>query len=164
MTVVELGSMEPDELAAAIEAAKDGWPDQWYCLPVVVEAYRTALQRELEAADSRPPLSASGRGIVICAGGPLYLTCAWVCVRRLRQLGCELPIQIWHRGPDELPEPFRRAFDTSDVEFIDALEIHKCVPMRILNGWELKAFALLCTPFAQVLQRLRRSTGAPDAP
>ena len=40
-----------------------------------------------------------GRGIVICAGGPRYFTCAWVLVSILRNtFRIDLPIQVWHLG------------------------------------------------------------------
>ncbi len=41
------------------------------------------------------PATFSGRGIAICAGGRRYNTCAWVLVRLLRSLKCELPIEVW---------------------------------------------------------------------
>jgi hypothetical protein len=37
------------------------------------------------------------RGIVIVAGGYVYFTNAYILVAQLRNLGCKLPIEIWHR-------------------------------------------------------------------
>jgi ADP-heptose:LPS heptosyltransferase len=38
-----------------------------------------------------------GRGIVLCIRGLADLTGAWICIRMLRQLGCGLPVELWHR-------------------------------------------------------------------
>ena len=92
-----------------------------------------------------------GRGIVICAGGATYFTNAWVCIRMLRRLGCELPIQIWHLGPDELDEPMRQLVAPFGVECVDAFQVRKLHPCRLLKGWELKPYALLHSPFKEVL-------------
>ena len=43
-----------------------------------------------------------GRGITICAGGFTYFTNAWVLIRMLRKLGCELPVQFWYYGDEEM--------------------------------------------------------------
>ncbi|MFT5822254.1 MAG: alpha 1,2-mannosyltransferase [Crocinitomix sp.] len=37
-----------------------------------------------------------GKGIVICGGGQLYFTCAWINISMLRKSGCKLPIELWH--------------------------------------------------------------------
>ncbi|RZK01752.1 MAG: hypothetical protein EOO43_23925, partial [Flavobacterium sp.] len=41
-----------------------------------------------------------GKGIVMCAGGIEYVTCAYVCIKALRTLGCVLPIEVWHRADE----------------------------------------------------------------
>jgi hypothetical protein len=50
------------------------------------------------------PSGYDGRGIVTCAGGTGYNTCAWVLINRLRDLGCRLPIQVWYLGERERDE------------------------------------------------------------
>jgi hypothetical protein len=97
------------------------------------------------------PDTAQGRGIVICAGGAGYFTCAWVCIHQLRRLGCQLPIQIWHLGPGELDARMRSLMAPLGVECIDADVVRQQHPVRILNGWELKTFAILHCPFREVL-------------
>jgi ADP-heptose:LPS heptosyltransferase len=92
-----------------------------------------------------------GRGIIICAGGVNYFTNAWVCVRMLRRMGCKLPIQIWHLGPDELDEPMRQLVAPFGVECVDAFEVRKVHPCRLMKGWELKPYAMLHSPFKDVL-------------
>jgi len=92
-----------------------------------------------------------GRGIVICAGGARYFTNAWVCINRLRQLGCSLPIQLWYRGTRELDARMRSLVTALGVECIDALAVRRKLPVRILGGWELKPYAILHSPFRQLL-------------
>ena len=92
-----------------------------------------------------------GRGIVICAGGVKYFTNAWVCIQMLRRLGCRLPIQIWHLGPEELDDPMRRLIAPLGVECVDAFAIRKKHPCRLLNGWELKPYSMVHSPFREVL-------------
>lgn len=94
----------------------------------------------------------SGRGIVICAGGPLYFTCAYVLVRLLREtLDCTLPIEVWYRGPGEMGPPMRAIMEALGVTLVDAYEIRKTHPMRNLGGWELKPYALVHCSFEEVL-------------
>lgn len=93
----------------------------------------------------------NGRGIVICGGGIRLFTSAWVCINMLRKLGCELPVQLWYLGEQEMDERMKAIVQPLGVECVDALEIRKQIPARILNGWELKAYALLHNPFKEVL-------------
>lgn len=93
----------------------------------------------------------SGRGIVICAGTERYLTCAYICIRMLRRAGCSLPIELWHRGPEEVPGPWRAILNGLGVGLVDAFEVAKSYPCRILNGWELKCYSIVHTRFREVL-------------
>lgn len=97
------------------------------------------------------PGTFEGKGIVICAGGVRLFTSAWVCINMLRKLGCTLPIQLWHLGKRELDAHMKAIVKPLGVECVDALEMRKKFPARILNGWELKAYALLHNPFKEVL-------------
>ena len=92
-----------------------------------------------------------GRGIVICGGGVRYFTCAWVCIRMLRRLGCRLPIELWHLGAREVSQEMARLLLSLGVECRDGLEVRKEFPVRILHGWELKAYAILHSTFREVL-------------
>jgi hypothetical protein len=92
-----------------------------------------------------------GRGIVICAGSRKYFTSAWVCVNQLRRLGCTLPIQLWYLGPAEMDERMKSLVAPFDVTCVDGLEVRKQFPARILNGWELKPYAIIHSPFKEVL-------------
>ena len=91
-----------------------------------------------------------GRGIVIPGGGK-YLPSAWVAVRALRHFGCKLPIQLWHLGENELPKGIGPAFEKFDVELMNAHEDPAASLHKRLNGWELKAFALMRCPWRDVI-------------
>jgi len=75
-------------------------------LTELTAAERTAVA--VEALREYPTGGFSGRGIVICAGGPKHLHCGWICIKMLRHLGCTLPIEVWHLGPEEIPEVVKR--------------------------------------------------------
>src|SRR5205085_10007566 len=92
-----------------------------------------------------------GRVIIICGGGIRYFTNAWVCINMLRRFGCRLPIQVWHLGTDEMDPAMRALLSPLGVECVDALELRKTFPIRILHGWELKPFAILHSNFREVL-------------
>jgi ADP-heptose:LPS heptosyltransferase len=93
----------------------------------------------------------TGRGILICGGGLKYFTNAWVCIRMLRHLGCRLPVQLWHLGRHELDPQMANILSPLDVQCIDAYELRKTHPCRILGGYELKAYALLHSSFREVI-------------
>jgi hypothetical protein len=93
-----------------------------------------------------------GRGIVICAGGARLFTCAWVLVGILRRaLGCQLPIQLWHLGPEEIGPPMQALMEAQGVEVVDALAVALRHPMRRLGGWEMKPYAIIHSRFREVI-------------
>lgn len=92
-----------------------------------------------------------GRGIVICGGGRKYFPAAWVCIHMLRKVGCSLPIQLWHLGRREMDSRMKDLVRPLQVECVDALEVRKSKPARILRGWELKPYSILHCPFKEVL-------------
>jgi hypothetical protein len=93
----------------------------------------------------------SGLGIVICAGGHRHFTNAWVCMNMLRHVGCRLPIQLWHLGESELDRRMEEIMMPLGVSCVDAFQVAENHPARILNGWELKPYAMLHSPFQEVL-------------
>jgi ADP-heptose:LPS heptosyltransferase len=106
-----------------------------------------------QAVRTLPPLPAhlAGRGIVIPAGGCRFFTNAWVNIRRLRELKCRLPIQVWHLGPQEMRPEMVRLLASVGATCVDAEEIRQQHPCRRLGGWELKTYAMAHCPFAEVL-------------
>jgi hypothetical protein len=115
-----------------------------------------SLSAELAAAAAEnPPFPEgrfAGRGIVICAGGARMFTCAYVAIGLLRRtLGCSLPIEVWHLGPEELGPPMRGLLEELGAETVDAFHVARRHPVGRLGGWELKTYALLNSRFAEVL-------------
>ena len=93
-----------------------------------------------------------GRGIVICAGGPRYFTCAWVLVWLLRQIyRISVPVQVWHLGRSEMSEAMRLLLEEQGVEVVDAETVIARFPARIAGGWPLKPYAIAHSRFREVL-------------
>lgn len=105
----------------------------------------------LEGLESFPEKRFAGRGVVICAGGLGYFARAWVCIRMLRQLGCSLPIEVWHFGRKELDAKMEGLLSQLNVECVDAKRKMRQVPMRNPFGFELKAYSLVHSEFREVL-------------
>lgn len=132
---------------AVYEGARVGWSAGSLEHMVMTNASRKCLAApELKSPDFPP-----GCGIVICAGGIKYFTCAWITVKMLRKLGCRLPIELWHLGPEEMTEQMRALAGHLDVTCVDAHEVRKRHPARRLHGWELKCYAILRSRFREVL-------------
>ncbi len=112
--------------------------------PVLVDA---AIPQLAET----PEEPKEGRGIVIAAGGAKFQINAWVCIRMLRDLGCQLPIQCWYLGESERNQAWEQIVASYGVECIDAYEVREKHPHERLHGWELKPYAIQHSPFVEVL-------------
>ncbi len=141
-----LAESSPTQVAVAAPLCADDAAD----VPLTEE---TALERAEAYIKVMPPYPGgfSGRGITICGGGVKYFTGAWVCINMLRKLGCTLPIQIWYLGEHEMSDEMKQLVAPLGVECIDGREVRKQHPVRTLNGWELKPYAILHSPFREVL-------------
>jgi hypothetical protein len=113
---------------------------------------RENARAELEkAAASSPPLPRlEGSGIIMAAGGP-FVPSAYVGVRLLRRFGVTLPIEIWHAGPDEIPEWGRRAFEPWGVTLRDVMPFVPGHSLEQMRGWPIKPAALMNSGFRHVL-------------
>jgi len=99
----------------------------------------------------RCPDDLEGTGIVIAAGGQRDVTPRFAAYVWGREHGCALPVELWHLGPEELPEALRGLFAGIGVECIDAhtrLDRH---PARSVRGWAIKPYAILASRFRHVL-------------
>jgi hypothetical protein len=144
--------MPVEDLAALIAGPPRSWPAGWEDWPVTRAAHLLAADRFLAALPEYPAGDFAGRGIVIAGGGPRYFPSLYVTARAIRHVGCDLPIQVWYLGrEDELPPERRRLLEPFGVECVDADAVRERRPCRILNGWELKVYAVLHSPFAEVL-------------
>jgi hypothetical protein len=90
-----------------------------------------------------PPRRAGSRGIVTAAGTPRQILGAWLGVRRLRELGSVLPIEIFHTAAESVPEEVARAFP-GDVRF-------RRLEDASLGGFQIKPAALWHASFDRCL-------------
>jgi len=94
----------------------------------------------------------SGCGMVICAGGRTYFSCAWVLVNLLRSLRCRLPIEVWHRGRLEMNDRMIRLLESVEgVRCVDASQVLERQTACRLNGWEIKPYSIINCRFEEVL-------------
>jgi ADP-heptose:LPS heptosyltransferase len=118
--------------------------------PLNLSGAGLACERFIKTIPSYPDRY-DGRGIVVCGGGAKYFLCAWVCINMLRRLGCSLPIQLWYLGRKEMDGRMKALLAPLGVECVDATKVRKKFPARILHGWELKPYALMHSPYREVL-------------
>lgn len=118
--------------------------------PLTCSNARIALERFVRRIPPYPN-DFSGRGIVICGGGVKYFTNAWVCLNMLRRTGCNLPVELWHLGSEEMDPQMVALVKPLGAECVDALSLTKRYPVRHLGGWEVKPYAILYSRFREVL-------------
>jgi len=109
----------------------------------------------------------AGRGVVILSGRPRYLTNAYMNLRYLREnLGCRLPVEIWHLGPHERNDSMFDAFRSlGGIRFVDMSDVQRTFPMKpstiksitkgfapaSIHGWRSKSYCLLHSRFREVV-------------
>lgn len=114
-----------------------------------------------------PKTTFKGRGIVILCGGDAFLPSGAVLLFRLKDLGCDLPVQIWYCGPDEMSDVWRTIYSDlyPGVKFCDVFDYFssklysagmfkdRTLPDSILEGrrWYLKPVAIINSPYKEVL-------------
>ena len=118
--------------------------------PVTLRTCWGRIKRALAGLPDKPSTDCSGKGIVVSGHGDLFAS-AWICLRMLREHGCELPIQFWHLGEEGLSSQFLELVSRYGIECIDALRIRAALGGRILRGAELRAFAICNSRFTEVL-------------
>jgi SAM-dependent methyltransferase len=111
----------------------------------VIQRHRDALFA-LARAEMPPPGPRAGAGILMVGGGR-YWPGIVVSLKMLRDTGCRLLVQIWHRGA---AEPVR----VQDLTGVEGVEIHDLTTLapapRVLRGWEAKTAALLACGWERV--------------
>lgn len=117
---------------------------------------QSSLDQAIESRRSSPAQYPKdrfeGRGIVICAGGTRYFTCAWVLIAILRRVHqTTLPIQVWHLGRREMSEEMQILLAEEGVEVVDADAVLARYPARLAGGWPLKPYAIAHSRFREVL-------------
>jgi hypothetical protein len=109
--------------------------------------------RQGMAAFKAPAYSGGeGRGIVICGGGQRFFASTYATIKVIRRVGCTLPIELWYLA-GEREEWMVQATQGLGVEWIDADRVADSLAEkpRILNGWEVKVFAILHSKFEEVI-------------
>jgi hypothetical protein len=120
-------------------------------MPAVADATMAIAQR-FASLGPYPAGRFSGRGIVVCAGGTQILLNAYVLLRVLREtLRCALPVQLWHIGPREISPAIRCLLEQLEIELIDADTVRVTHPTPIVDGWQLKPYAIVHSRFQEVL-------------
>ena len=110
-----------------------------------------------------PPQPVAGpfsglRGIVVCGGGYRYFTNAYILLRLLRHVGCQLPAELWATDASEL-DPRMCAiareigFDVRFARLSKKRSITKAdmLPAGARWQWMLKPYAVIHSRFEQVL-------------
>lgn len=93
------------------------------------------------------PEGYSGKGIVTCAGGYGYFTCCWMLIKSLRDVGCNLEIEVWHLG-NELSTDVRKQLENLGVNCRDFLDYGIS---EVASGYILKPMAIKNSKFKEVL-------------
>lgn len=128
-------------------------PAAWWQWENVQAAHREVAANVIERT---PAWSGrfDGRGIVVVGGGR-YFVSAYVTIRVLREVGCCLPIELWHLD-GEIDDAMRALVAPHGVTCVNADEVARREPFRFLSGhwwrgWQLKAVALRNCSFREVL-------------
>lgn len=118
---------------------------------VLAGRYRELLEQTVQTPPVYPIDRFQGRGILVCGGGEHYFPNVWICIRMLRRAGCTLPIELWHRGPREMSVEMKEMLAPYQVDVRDAFAVAREYPVRSLDGWELKPYAIANSRFVEVL-------------
>lgn len=108
------------------------------------------LERCLES--SMPlPRCVTKQGIILCVGDLQDWIDAWIAVRSLRHVKCQLPIELWHLGIQGSSSLWQTSFQRLGVKLIDGRNHPGAVSLRTLSRRELKSLATWETSFEEVL-------------
>jgi alpha 1,2-mannosyltransferase len=127
----------------------NGWRELDFTIDDIVTAnIRKELITYSERIESYPA-TFFGRGIVFCAGGLSYFTCVWISIKRLREIGCKLPIEVWYLG-NELSTSVIDQLLQFDVKCCNFLENKEYSSFK-LKGFGLKPLSIRFSTFEEVL-------------
>ncbi len=115
--------------------------------------YREQHLRALSAMVEKKfpvPDTFNGDGVLIIGGGK-YWPGIVVSIEMLRRTGCNLPVQVWHRGEEEACD-LSDLTDATGVTLVDTLTFAaENGGYRMMGGWESKLYALSHCNFRRVL-------------
>lgn len=136
--------------SAALRGIRTSSRNKFDRQPLNLHSAAMACERFIQAIPEMPN-GFRGAGIVVCGGGRTNFPGAWVCIKKLRWLGCELPIQFWHLGKSEMSMAMKGLMGPLGVECVDAFKVRRRFPATLLGESELKPYSILHSPFEQVL-------------
>jgi hypothetical protein len=131
-----------------------GWPGNFHEWANTQEAFRILAAEKAEKIREQnyPADRFSGRGIIMCGGGPKYFPSLYVNTRMIRLLGCTLPIIVYYIGMREMDARMIALLEEfPDVKCVDGTTFEKENPIRIHAGWESKVYSIINCPFEEVL-------------
>ncbi|WP_291123253.1 hypothetical protein [Flavobacterium sp. UBA6046] len=111
-----------------------------------IKYLRTAWQDYVKKIGDYPASRFDGKGIVLCAGGIRYFTCAWIIIKQLKAIGCNLQIELWFSA-DELSKEMILQLESLNVickNFLDYTYITS-------RGLMLKPLAIFHSQFKEIL-------------
>lgn len=111
---------------------------------------RMALQR-YKTRIPGPQGTFEGAGIVTAAFGLEYFVSAWVCIRMLRQLGCKLPIELWHQDDADWSATLERLVRSMDVIPVNTHAVLQQFPATVDHRFAIKPYCLVHSRFQEVL-------------
>lgn len=152
------------EMADVIRGKVGSWPQDWAKWDCTRDAHILLMREAIATCPPYPEDRYSGKGIVVSvnakpgmsSGKHLpqgYFPGAWVLVRELRRLGCELPITFAHLGRLEWDPTLTRLMEPLGVSCLDLRRVEAEDPRRprILAGWESKPYAVIHSPYRETL-------------
>ncbi len=89
----------------------------------------------------------SGRGIVIAGGTKRYYTSAYMLIRELRHVGCELPIELWYREGELVPEAIKHL----DQFGVTCLNMDEHLTFDFGRKFSIKVMAMCLSGFQELL-------------
>jgi ADP-heptose:LPS heptosyltransferase len=119
--------------------------------PLRLEEARYAVEALLRSVPAYPAKDFKGSGIVVPALSLSDAINAWLLVKRLRELGCALPVELWYWGAMCLNPALKGFLDSLDVTSVDTFEHKKQTATNIIKGPQLKPYILKHSRFSQIL-------------
>jgi hypothetical protein len=129
------------------EKLKSIWSDQSVLTPENLIRGGQATYDEIHNNFAKLGMTDTQKGIVLCAGGYNYFTSVFLLIRQLRQVGCTLPIELWHKN---------REIQASQVQYMKrygviCLNIEHYLPFVITHTFSLKICSMLLSSFTEIL-------------
>lgn len=112
-----------------------------------INQIRREWNEAVKSTPEYPTESYSGRGIVIPAGGRHYLVNAYINLNMLREQGCQLPVEIWYIGQDEIVLPIMNMLENLNAVCKDITNYFH-YPIK---SYEVKVHAIVASSFKEVM-------------